>query len=156
MPSRKSKNLVGATGEYYVCAELGKQGILGLLPPKNNPLFDIIAVSEDAKKTVAIQVKTMSLGNKQGWRLGKNLCTRQNNPNLFVVLVNLKEKDVDYYIYEYDILSEIIEKLYAKYLKKTKKDGTPRKDVDFRWYDFRFFTPEDHKRKNEWSILGFK
>jgi len=74
MAKRKSKNLVGATGEYFVCAELGKRGILGVLPPKNNPLFDIMAVSEDAKKTIAIQVKTMSLGNKQGWRLGKDIC----------------------------------------------------------------------------------
>jgi hypothetical protein len=47
---KKSNNLVGVTGEYYVCAELGKLGILALLTPKNNPLFDIVAVSADASK----------------------------------------------------------------------------------------------------------
>ena len=36
--------MVGVTGEYYVCAELGKKGILALLTPKNNPLFDIVAI----------------------------------------------------------------------------------------------------------------
>lgn len=56
----KSNNLTGVTGEYFVCAELGKRGILALLTPKNNPLFDVVAVSLDAKRTVTIQVKTMS------------------------------------------------------------------------------------------------
>lgn len=41
-----SYNLIGSTGEYLVCGELGKRGILGLLTPKNNPLFDIVATNE--------------------------------------------------------------------------------------------------------------
>lgn len=41
-----SYNLIGSTGEYLVCDELGKRGILGLLTPKNNPLFDIVATNE--------------------------------------------------------------------------------------------------------------
>jgi len=68
--AKKSNNLVGVTGEYYVCAELGKIGVLALLTPKNNPLFDIVAVSPDASRTVTIQVKTMSEHNKAGWKLG--------------------------------------------------------------------------------------
>jgi len=44
--AKKSNNLVGVTGEYFVCAELGKRGILALLTPKNNPLFDKIAVNK--------------------------------------------------------------------------------------------------------------
>jgi hypothetical protein len=45
--AKKSNNLVGVTGEFYVCAELVKIGVLALLTPKNNPLFDIAAVSPD-------------------------------------------------------------------------------------------------------------
>jgi len=67
-----SNILVGTTGEYLVCAELGKMGILAVLTPKNNPLFDIVAISNDARKSVAIQVKTMSQNNNQGWKLGTN------------------------------------------------------------------------------------
>lgn len=51
---KKSNHLVGVTGKYFVCAELGKLSILALLTPKNNPLFDIVAVSSDATKTVTI------------------------------------------------------------------------------------------------------
>jgi hypothetical protein len=153
--AKKSNNLIGVTGEYYVCAELGKLGILALLTPKNNPLFDIVAVTPDASRTVTIQVKTMSEHNNQGWKLGMEICERKNNPLLFTVLVNLTNKQIDYYIYEYDILSERVEKTYFDYLNVLKKDGTKRKDIAFRWYDFKQFTVDDYSRKNNWNILGF-
>lgn len=152
---KKSNNLVGVTGEYYVCAELGKKNILALLTPKNNPLFDIVAVAPDASRTVTIQVKTMSENNKQGWKLGKEICTRKNNPNLFTVLVNLSSNKIEYYIYEYDTLSEKVENAYIEYLNTPKKDGTKRKDIDFRWWDLKLFTEDDINRKNNWDLLGF-
>lgn len=153
--AKKSNNLVGVTGEYYVCAELGKRGILALLTPKNNPLFDIVAVSADASRTVTIQVKTMSERNNQGWKLGVDICERKNNPNLFTVLVNLTGKEIEYYVYEYDVLSERVQKAYENYLAIPKKDGKPRKDILFRWYDLKLFTEDDHSRKNNWEKLGF-
>lgn len=152
---KKSNNLVGVTGEYYVCAELGKRGILALLTPKNNPLFDIVAVSPDVSRTITIQVKTMSESNTQGWKLGIDICERKYNPLLFTVLVNLTGEAIDYYIYEYDILSERVEKAYKEYLLKPKRNGENRKDIAFRWFDFKFFTADDHKRKNNWDLLGF-
>ena len=153
--AKKSNNLVGVTGEYYVCAELGKRGILALLTPKNNPLFDIVAVSPDASRTVTIQVKTMSERNNQGWKLGMDICQRKNNPLLFTVLVNLTGSQIEYYVYEYDILSERVEKSYSDYLIKPKRDGGSRKDIAFRWFDLKQFTADDHSRKNNWDILGF-
>jgi hypothetical protein len=151
----KSNNLVGITGEYFVCAELGKRGILALLTPKNNPLFDIVAVTLDASRTISIQVKTMSERNNLGWKLGSNVCERKNNPFLYTILVNLTGQEIEYYIYEYDTLSERIENVYNEYLKTPKRDGGKRKDIDFRWFDFKNFTKEDYARKNNWDILGF-
>lgn len=153
--TNKSNTLIGVTGEYYVCAELGKRGILALLTQKNNPLFDIVAVSPDAYRTVTIQVKTMSESNKEGWKLGMDICKKRNNPNLFAVLVNLKEDEIDYYIYEYDVLSERVEKVYRDYLEKPKRDGSSKKEIAFRWFDLKVFTEDDHLRKNNWDILGF-
>ena len=46
----KNKNLVGVTGEYIVCVELGKLGGLALLTLKNNPLFNIVAVSPELQE----------------------------------------------------------------------------------------------------------
>lgn len=152
---KKSNNLTGVTGEYFVCAELGKRGILALLTPKNNPLFDVVAVSQDAKRTVTIQVKTMSERNKQGWKLGVDICERKSNPQLYTILVNLTSEEIEYYIYEYDVLSERVEAAYTQYLAKPKRDGNPRKDIKFRWYDLKNFIEDDHSRKNNWDLLGF-
>jgi len=37
-----------------------------------------------------------------------------------------------------------------------KRDGSKRRDVDFRWFDFRNFTQDDFSRLNKWELLGFK
>jgi hypothetical protein len=156
MSDKISKNMVGTAGEYYVCAELCRRNIPALITPKNNPLFDIVAADPLGKRTVSIQVKTMSLHNKQGWRLSMDICTKRGNPNLFVVLVDLKSDGTnDYYIYEYDALSERISQVYAEYMSIPKRDGLQRKEVDFRWFDFKYFTAEDYRRLNRWDILGF-
>ncbi len=154
---KNNNNLTGVTGEYYVCAELGYKGILAIPTPKNNPLFDLLAADLDAEQIIAIQVKTMSKGNKQGWRLSKNITNRKNNPNLYVVLVNLLEEGkCDYYIYPYDTLSEKVEKTYSKYISTAKRDGTKRKEVDFRWFNHNDFDEDDSGRKNDWTVLPFE
>ena len=153
--AKNSNNLTGVTGEYFVCAELGKRGILALLTPKNNPLFDVVAVTADALRTVTIQVKTMSQGNNQGWKLGVDICTKKNNPLLYTILVNLTGSQIDYYIYEYDVLSEKVKNLYADYLLKPKRDGGIRKDIAFRWFNLNEFEADDIQRKNNWDILKF-
>lgn len=76
--AKRSNNLVGVTGEYFVCTELGKRGILALFTPKNNPLFDVVAVCPDSSRTVTIQVKTMSERNNQGWKLGIQKVAKRN------------------------------------------------------------------------------
>src|SRR5437667_10661532 len=85
-------NLVGTAGEYYVCAELCRLGFLALLTPKNNPIFDVVATNTDGSRTVSIQVKTRSIRNMQGWKLGAGMASSAKNEQLFVVLVNLKEQ----------------------------------------------------------------
>lgn len=85
-------------GEYYVCAELCRRNILALITPKNNPLFDIVASDPEGKRSVQIQVKTMSINNKQGWKLGVNMAKKHNNPKLFVVLVNMHDQKSTKYV----------------------------------------------------------
>ncbi len=94
-----SKNsMIGNAGEYYVCAELCRRNILALITPKNNPLFDIVASDPEGKRSVQIQVKTMSINNKQGWKLGVNMAKKHNNPKLFVVLVNMHDQKSTKYV----------------------------------------------------------
>ena len=102
---KTSNNMKGMAGEYFVCAELCKLNILALLTPKNNPLFDVVATNPGGGKSVSIQVKTMGIENKQGWKLGKDILIKKNNSKLYVVLVNLKESEPnDYYVFKYNYL----------------------------------------------------
>jgi len=155
MPEKLSNNLVGTSGEYYVCAELCRRGFLALLTPKNNPLFDIIVMNSDGSKTVSVQVKTRSPQNKQGWKLGTDITKNQRNENLFVVLVNLEDEGQmpEFYIYEYDLLAETVKRQYVDYLSKPKRDGSERKDVGFRWHDTKNFTEDDDNRRNNWRPI---
>ena len=154
MASLSSLNLIGAAGEYFVCAELCRQGYLALLTPKNNPLFDVVATTEDGRISVPIQVKTRSIHNKQGWKLGANFCTTDHPSNLFVALVNLNESGLpEFLIYDYATLAQRVEGIYRSYIEKPKRDGQPRKDVGFRWFDDVSFTDDDRNRRNNWEPI---
>lgn len=144
----------GMAGEYSVCAELCKLNILALLTPKNNPLFDVVASDPDGGKSISIQVKTMGIDNVQGWKLGLDICLKKNNPNLYIVLVNLNDnKPNDYYIYRYDDLADRVNEVYAQYVNTPKRDGSKRKEVKFRWFDLKNFTQEETKQRNNWGKI---
>lgn len=152
--SPTTNNLVGTAGEYYVCAELCRCGYLALMTPKNNPLFDVVATSQDGTKTVAIQVKTRSVHNKQGWKFGKDMASTEKPKGLFVVLVNLNDSEPpDFYVFTRQELVTRVQDVYGKYMETPKKDGITRKDVGFRWFDERSFTEGDKSRKNNWACI---
>jgi hypothetical protein len=154
MANRSTNNLVGTAGEYYVCAELCRRNYLALLTPKNNPLFDVVATDPDGGRSVSIQVKTRSMHNKQGWKLGTDITNGHARPGLFVVLVNLEENRLpDFYIYEYQLLSERVSAVYQAYITKPKRDGSPKKEVGFRWFDEVSFNADDIDRKNNWQPI---
>ncbi|MDP2981842.1 MAG: aspartate-ammonia lyase [Candidatus Latescibacter sp.] len=149
-----ANNLVGTAGEYFVCAELCRQGYLALLTPKNNPLFDIVVTNRDITRSVSIQVKTRSVHNKQGWKLGADITSGLVPKGLFVALVNLTvDGSPEYYVYEYSTLSRRVSEVYTAYITKPKRDGSMRKEVGFRWFDEISFDEDDHSRRNNWSPI---
>jgi hypothetical protein len=152
--SFNSNNLVGTAGEYFVCAELCRRGYLALLTPKNNPLFDVVASKQDGSKSIVIQVKTRSIRNTQGWKLGKDITEKQNNDDLFVALVNLEEQGMpEIYIYKYDELADRVDDQYQSYITTPKQDGSEKKEVGFRWHDLKSFNDDDHSRKDNWQPI---
>ena len=154
MATSALNNLVGTAGEYYVCAELCRRGYLALMTPKNNPVFDVVATSRDGTKTVSIQVKTRSMRNMQGWKLGADMEAEDHPKGLFVVLVNMHDNaPPDFYIYKHKELGKRVKAVYSAYMAKPKKDGTPKKEVGFRWFDEVSFTDDDRKRKNVWDAI---
>jgi len=149
-----ANNLVGTAGEYYVCAELCRQGYLALLTPKNNPLFDVVVTSPDGTRSVSVQVKTRSEHNKQGWKFGTDITSEKGAPGMFVVLVKLiTDTAPEFYIYEYSVLSQRVLTVYTAYMAKPKRDGSTRKEVGFRWFDDVSHIEDDVQRKNNWSPI---
>lgn len=148
-------NLIANAGEFFVCSQLSKRGILTLMTPKNNPLFDIIATDNIGAKHVAIQVKTMGVGNKQGWKLNKQIIVKKNNPNLFLILVDLKENDENkFLIYQYDDFVDRVNQTYETYIIKPHyKTGEKKKDVSFRWFNYKDFNETDEVRMNDWTPI---
>jgi hypothetical protein len=53
----RSNKLVGQTGEYLVCAELGRRGLIATPFAGNVPGFDVLA-ADDQCRALPIQVKT--------------------------------------------------------------------------------------------------
>jgi hypothetical protein len=151
MPTRGANNLVGTAGEYYVCAELCRRGFLALLTPKNNPLFDVVATNPDGSTAVSIQVKTRSIHNKQGWKLGGPADPISTPGVPFVVLVNLNEDRLpDFYVYEFASFAARVDEVFRAYIAKPKRTGEARKDPGFRWFDEVNFTDSDRARLNNW------
>lgn len=137
------RHMSGNTGEYYVCAELGRRGILGLLAPKNNPLYDIVATNQDGTHTSHIQVKTCQQ-HVHSWSLNSDMAQPKGNNNLFVILVKLYDTGISYFIWKYDDLAM---KLQTKFgtnpsgtLTMTEKDFTHQ---------------ELSQTINQWNVLGF-
>ena len=84
------KGIVGASGEFFVAAELSQRGIVATMTIKNTPYIDILATNLEKAKTANIQVKTMSIGNNAGWHLGPKDGEPSGIANHFYVLVNLQ------------------------------------------------------------------
>jgi hypothetical protein len=74
----------------------------------------VITCTQDGSKSVSVQIKTRSIRDKQGWKLGKDITAKKNDPGLFVVLVNLEEEVLpEFYVYEYDSLTDVVDKNYS-------------------------------------------
>lgn len=56
MSTGRSNKLTGQIGEYLVCAELGRRGLIATPFAGNVPTFDVLATDEQCR-TVPIQVK---------------------------------------------------------------------------------------------------
>lgn len=69
--ARPNSQIVGNIGLYYVCYRLSREGWNAMPTARNARGIDLLLYSQDAKRTCAIQVKTLSKRNPVP--LGSNL-----------------------------------------------------------------------------------
>ena len=138
----------GVSGEYFVAAELSRQGYVSSITLRNTEGIDILASSADASKSLSIQVKT-NRGSRKTWLLNKKAETKADD-NLFYVFVNLNDGQTpDYYVVESEFVAARARGDYKRWLATPGKQGQKHKANSMRTFEVR----EDGYH-NAWGRLG--
>lgn len=141
--------LSGVAGEYYVAAELSKQGHIASITLRNTKGVDILCSNESASKNIGIQVKT-NRGSKREWVLNQK-AEQFYSDNLFYVFVNLNDNQSapDYFIVPGKVAAEHIEKSHKKWLATPGLKGQKHNDNTMRK-----FVDKEEEFKDRWDLLG--
>ena len=161
-----SNKLAGQIGEYLVCAELGKRGLIATSFTGNVPEFDLI-VADNTLKTVPIQVKT-SRGNNWPTKADKwidveidHVAKKQvdhgdqviENPNLIYVCVALADPDTEdrdrYFILLKSDLQTICANNYRSWI--SKHDW--KRPRNFKSLDNRYEIGDLLPYENNWQLV---
>ncbi|MDO6814112.1 hypothetical protein [Cobetia amphilecti] len=161
----KSK-LAGQVGEYLVCAELGRRGLIATSFTGNVPEFDLI-VANDSLQTLPIQVKT-SRGHS--WPTSANrwidieLDEEQRiqidhgnlnitNPELIYVCVALAAPEGDaadrFFILTKQNIQSICSENYREYMNKHNW----KRPKNFRSYDNRYDISNLEVYEDNWQLI---
>ncbi len=111
---------VRAIGEHYVMSRLLAEGYIVGLAPENTRAVDLIAMTEDGKGNIQIQVKTRTCGKSfdEGWHMSEKH-ERITNPSLYYVFVSLPKRWTDKIQPETFIIPSL---KVASILEKSHKD----------------------------------
>ena len=148
MRDTTSSILSGVSGEYFVAAELSRQGYIASITLRNTKGIDILASNADASKSASIQVKT-NRGSKKGWLLNKK-AEDYFDDNLFYVFVNLNDgQPPNFHVVPSKVVAATVKKGHARWLATPGRNGRRHKDNPIR----NFWDRED-QYLNRWELLG--
>jgi hypothetical protein len=140
--------LAGVAGEYLVAGELSRRGYIASITLRNTRGVDILVSDDEAKKNIAIQVKT-NQGKTKWWILDKK-AESYFADNLFYVFVNLNSGDApDYFIVPSKVVAKQIRDTHSKWLKTPGKTGKPHKDNPIRQFE-----DKTCSYLNRWDLLN--
>jgi len=159
--------LAGQTGEFLVCAELGRRGFIATSFTGNVPEFDLLVV-DDALKTVPIQVKT-SRGNSWPTNAGiwihieiDEIEKKQvdlgnwtiSNPDLIYVCVLLADVGKDqrdrFFIFRKSDLQTICSNNYRQWIEKHDW----KRPRNYRSLDNRYYTENLEPFEGNWDLIA--
>jgi hypothetical protein len=168
--SKGLKNkLARQIGEYLVCAELGRRGLIATPFAGNVPAFDIV-VADDLCRSIPIQVKASRFptwpGNAQDWMkiafnpktqkqtvLGKKAIQHPDLICVFVVIAPSDSQEKDrFFLLTKAQLQGILTKGYSGMLANCKIPGRrPRKPES---YDCRPWLDALLHYENNWQLVS--
>ena len=153
MPTQRTKRLgavlSGVAGEYFVAAEMSRQGYIASITLRNTRGVDLLATNEAGTRTVNIQVKT-NQDSQKVWLIGKKAETYFAD-DLFYVFVNLNGLDgaPEYHVVPSEKVARDCKRRHRKWIKGTKRDGSARMDTNMR--KFRDLACD---YRSAWEVLG--
>lgn len=166
MSTGLSNKLTGQVGEFLVCAELGRRGLIATSFTGNVPDFDLI-VADGSLKTLPVQVKT-SRGHS--WPTNANLWIdihidekekKQidqgdrliHHPDLIYVCVLLADLDKHehdrFFILKKSDLQAICSHNYRSWMSKHNW----KRPRNFRSLDNRYYVSDLEPFENNWSLF---
>jgi len=170
MSTGRSNKLIGQVGEFLVCAELGRRGLIATPFAGNVPGYDVIATNEDCR-SIPIQVKANN--GKRSWQFpAKKYLRIEIDPktkvqtvhgyqrglfpdNLIFVFVRLAPRDrIDreddrFFILEWRELRKVMVDHYRRNLKKW--GGVRPKNPDST--HMALFLPELEPFEGRWEVI---
>lgn len=146
-------NITGVAGEYFVAAELSRRGWIATLTLKNTPNIDVLATTSDGRRTLNIQVKTRSIGNRQGWILNKGIETIVSGNNFYIAFIDLvgHGEKPDYFLIPKNIFAKWTAKRHQEWLVKPGRRGRAHVDNSIRTLDRSQFNVFE-KYHNNWNF----
>lgn len=161
-----STKLAGQVGEFLVCAELGKRGLIATSFTGNVPEFDLIVADENLN-TLPIQVKTSRADN---WPTRADLWldieidhdskkqidhgfAQISNPDLIYICVNLAEIESDkvdrFFILKKSDLQQICSKNYREWMEGINW----RRPRNYKSLDNRYYLENLIPFENNWALV---
>lgn len=131
------------SGEYFVAAELSRQGYVASITLRNTRGIDILATNAEATRSVGIQVKT-NRGKKKDWMLSQK-AEDSRSKTLFYVFVNLNGSNQrpDYHV--------VPSKVVARYVTKDFQEWSAKKERGVS--NIRKFKDPENKYRDRWDLL---
>jgi len=145
MATGRSNKLVGQIGEFLVCAELGRQGLIATPFAGNVPGYDVIATDERGA-SVPIEVKGNNGGDawhvdggkflhiryyprsKKQRILGRKRLTHAHTVWVFVWLGHRKDRGDRFFILTHRRVQKVVRQIYADFLRRNagRRPQTPK------------------------------
>lgn len=143
-----SHGLSGASGEYFVCAELSMRGYLASLTTKNADGIDVLATKPNSGRAISIQVKTIQ-GVNRHWVMNEKH-EHIDKPDLFYVFVRLLKVGLrpEFHIVPSAVVAAHVAARHHEWIAGAKRDGSPRKNTSMRG-----FTDKGNHYLERWDLL---
>lgn len=167
MSNALSNRLSGQVGEFLVCAELGRRGLIATSFTGNVPEFDLI-VADDLLRTLPVQVKT-SRGHSWPTRadLWINIevdeaSKKQNdggdrdlaNPDLIYVCVLLADADSDQRDRFFILTKRDLQAICARNYREWMSKHDWKRPRNFRSLDNRYYENDLQPHENNWALFS--